>query len=32
MSEFDLTIRGGTIVTTAGQQDADIGVKDGVVS
>ena len=32
MSEFDLTIRGGTIVTSAGQQDADIGVKDGVIT
>jgi len=31
MSDFDLTIRGGTIVNGAGQSRRDIGVKDGVI-
>lgn len=32
MTEFDLTVRGGTIVTTAGETKGDIGVKDGVIA
>ncbi|MEM8743572.1 MAG: dihydropyrimidinase [Pseudomonadota bacterium] len=32
MSDFDLTIRGGKIVTAAGERDGDIGVKDGVIT
>ncbi len=31
MSDFDLTIRNGTVVTVSTKRDADIGVKDGVV-
>ncbi|MSO54183.1 MAG: hypothetical protein EXQ90_03515 [Rhodospirillales bacterium] len=31
MAEFDLVIRGGTVVTAADTAACDIGVKDGVV-
>ena len=32
MSEFDLTIRNGTVVTDSEQATGDIGVKDGVIA
>ncbi|MDA7945945.1 MAG: dihydropyrimidinase [Hyphomicrobiaceae bacterium] len=32
MSGFDLTVRGGTIVTASGETAGDVGVKDGVIT
>ncbi|MEX3845477.1 dihydropyrimidinase [Paraburkholderia sp. BR10882] len=32
MTQFDLTVRGGTVVTESGTIKADLGVRDGVIS
>ncbi len=32
MAEFDLVLRNGTVVTSAGRRDADIGVRDGRIA
>ncbi|MEK9753450.1 MAG: dihydropyrimidinase [Rhodospirillaceae bacterium] len=32
MTEFDLAIRGGTVVTASSKMNCDIGIKDGVIA
>jgi dihydroorotase-like cyclic amidohydrolase len=29
MADFDLVVRNGTVVTSQGRRDADVGIRDG---